>query len=360
MLVELVKKCTNHASKRKIWIPMLITIIWLCYAGIYILYRNTIFTSFFPLAMVFTVLCIILWESFVYIGLFPTNTMHKELFEASTIAAKITDEDYNTIYSSKYAINVPVGLMIQSEEKELLIDKDTKMKNEKILNGHFLWFEDISYMNSLLEKSKSLQDKLEDENELLKAEASLRTREETVKAKSSIYNQISVELKDQINYISDVLETEKEDIALKKAAIVGAYIKRKANLILLSHSSYHIDASELGLCFRESLHILEAVGIEQGSILKCNGTIHVSSAKIVYDFFEDVLEKCMDSLESIFVNLYVNESIISLKIVMDGDIDLFEMDEFLYQTKDFETDIQIKKDDSLYVSFITTDGGDIE
>ena len=56
----------------------------------------------------------------------------------------------------------------------------------------------------------------------------------------------------------------------------------------------------------------------------------------------------------------MNESIISLKIVMDGDIDLFEMDEFLYQTKDFETDIQIKKDDSLYVSFITTDGGDIE
>lgn len=75
-------------------------------------------------------------ESCVRCGLIQTNTGYDQLFEVCTLGAQITDQNYNVCYASANAMPLSKKTMKDAVEKDVVIDKKTRIQNRTIRGGH--------------------------------------------------------------------------------------------------------------------------------------------------------------------------------------------------------------------------------
>ena len=83
---------------------------------------------------------------------------------------------------------------------------------------------------------------------------------------------------------------------LAKAAVIGAYIKRRGNLMFIGEKTEVTDTDELAACFDESFANLELMGVESAFDIPDKISIDIRDAIRVYDFFEAVTEAAMDDI----------------------------------------------------------------
>ena len=77
---------------------------------------------------------------------------------------------------------------------------------------------------------------------------------------------------------------------LAKAAVIGAYIKRRGNLMFIGEKSDVTDTAELTACLDESFANLELMGVECALDIPGKNSIATRDAIRVYDFLEAVTE----------------------------------------------------------------------
>lgn len=99
---------------------------------------------------------------------------------------------------------------------------------------------------------------------------------------------------------ADCPETEK---LLKHAAVLTAYIKRRCNLLLLSHQQAALPARELILALTESLEYIRLCRIEACGEYKDDTAIPSGHILLAYRLFETALEEYFDDVEAVSVNL---------------------------------------------------------
>lgn len=99
---------------------------------------------------------------------------------------------------------------------------------------------------------------------------------------------------------ADCPETEK---LLKHAAVLTAYIKRRCNLLLLSHQQAALPARELILALTESLEYIRLCGIEACGEYKDDTAIPSGHILLAYRLFETALEEYFDDVEAVSVNM---------------------------------------------------------
>ncbi|MDD6395497.1 MAG: hypothetical protein PUB37_04850, partial [Firmicutes bacterium] len=112
---------------------------------------------------------------------------------------------------------------------------------------------------------------------------------------------------------------------LQKMLVIGAYLKRRSNLVFLSDKSSILDAKEIELTIGESMDNLEICGISCG--LRMELTEPVLSARLItiYDFFEELVEYVIDRIESIAVHIGKNREYLYITVNTDfsGDLSVF-------------------------------------
>ena len=101
---------------------------------------------------------------------------------------------------------------------------------------------------------------------------------------------------------------------LSQLCVISAYIKRRANLVLLSEDQTEISARELESCLRESLSNLQLCGVMTHLTCGCDGNASVQQIISLYDCFEDVLEALLTQLTAIAVFAEYKEDSILLRI----------------------------------------------
>ena len=99
--------------------------------------------------------------------------------------------------------------------------------------------------------------------------------------------------------------------------IIGAYIKRRSNLVILTMDEKYIGSKEIEYCFRESVEALSESGIDTFFKRKCQGKVLSSSALMTYDIFQEILELSLNYLKAIFINLKIQENHIDLKLQIE-------------------------------------------
>ena len=108
--------------------------------------------------------------------------------------------------------------------------------------------------------------------------------------------------------------------------VIGAYIKRKSNLILLSANSERISFKELQLAYLESFSYLTRAGVdcEIGSVPE----ISLPSGLLLYayDEFETLLEKKIPDVSRIKIDIIEKKSSILFDIKFDETPLMFEFD----------------------------------
>ena len=99
---------------------------------------------------------------------------------------------------------------------------------------------------------------------MLEGENRLAEQRSRIHQQSALYDSIAQDVRPQLDQLNILLNTSPQtdsdlEQVIKHAAILIAYIKRRSNLLLLSHERGVIYSSELRLALAESFRIHTAV-----------------------------------------------------------------------------------------------------
>lgn len=311
-VIGLLVKSRVPGSKRFQTIPLLIAIIGITFWTLYSLgYIECDLTA------IDSLIIIMLLESAIQSGLIPSNMNYRELFARSTIAAQIVDGQ-QIHYASSNAVPFDKVLMEQAKRGPVPIG-DTILHSQAIRGGHIFWQDDVKAINGLAENLREANDTLGERYDLLKAEVELKERRLQAEEKSRLYDRIAREIAPQLNKAEELLQQSREhperiNALLSQVCVISAYIKRRANLILLGEEKTAVSARELESCLRESLDNLRLCGVITYLDCRCEGQAGIKQIISMYDLFEEVTETLLGQLSAMMVTAVYAENTLSLRI----------------------------------------------
>ena len=269
------------------------------------------------LTAVDSLIIIMMLEGAIQSGLIPSNMNYRELFAKSTIAAQIVDGQHIHYTSANAA---PLEKRVMEQAKRGPVDLgDTILHSQAIHGGHIFWQDDVKAIKDLAENLREANDTLGERYDLMKAEVELRERRLQAEEKSRLYDRIAREIAPQLNKADELLQQssehpEKANALLSQVCVISAYIKRRANLILLGEEKASVSARELESCLRESLDNLRLCGVITYLDCRCEGQAAVKQIIAMYDLFEEVTEKLLDQLSAMMVTAEYAENTLRLRI----------------------------------------------
>ena len=327
MLYVMSKKRRIAESKKLIFIPCIPIIALLLYL---IFYSSGAPWLRFILGDVTAVICLMYaatLELCIQFGFIQANTNYMELFCASTAGAQITDKDYHVILSSVAAKNVDTETLAKTKNEPVMLKGGLRLSSAPIKKGHVVWTEDMSPLLKVLEELQEAKENLEDSNKILEEEHALKKREAHIMEQDRLYNIIQHDTAHQICLMDTMIKQaetadgdEKRKL-LQKMLVIGAYLKRRSNLVFLADKSSMLDANELVLTIGESMDNLEVLGISCGFRTELTEPVLAYQIIAMYDFFENVMERTLDRICSITVYAGKRDGSLFLNINTDSTAD---------------------------------------
>ena len=107
-----------------------------------------------------------------------------------------------------------------------------------------------------------------------------------------------------------------------KISLIGTYIKRRGNLEFIEEKSKVSDAVELEACIEESFSSLRLLDIDCACSFPEGEKIYVRDAVVMYQFFENVVEKCVDSCASVWIKLRSQSEDVLFCMEIESETDL--------------------------------------
>ncbi|MCI2048292.1 MAG: hypothetical protein LKJ76_01055 [Lachnospiraceae bacterium] len=320
-LVMVIRKSHVPGSLRIIWLPIVVFCLGPAYAVLYYLQiANSVYL--FSDMPFFFCLCIAMdCESWIQSGMILSNSHYGELFNASAIAAQITDPEGSVCYMSKRAKMISPGLIEKAEKAQVLIDDHTRLGSKAIPGGHVLWEDDMSATNRILSELQAVRSQLSENNVLLKAEAELKAKQLKIDEANRLYDRIARKTQKQLNELDEILEELSASGTefrrkMEYACIIGAYIKRASNLVLIGEKQAQIPVRELQLGIEESLYYVRMSGITCALQCSAGDRIAAEKASMIYDWFEEELENALPGLTDLQVTLFQDGSRLTAGLIM--------------------------------------------
>ena len=304
--IIMLNKCRH--SQRKKYLPLLLLACSIEYAFIYASGAECMHMIGGDITAAQCLMFTGILECCIQCGLIQTNTGYQAMFEAGSIGAQIVDTNYHTRYASSNAPALTVDMMRSAEKDAAKLDNNTLLKSSKIGGGYVLWQEDITSITALLEKLEKNRKTISESNDVEQENYKTKVKINTVREKNRLYDRLQEQTAHQIELLDQLLTQYEEEpdseirrSLLAKAAVIGAYIKRRGNLMFIGEKSDVTDTAELSACLDESFANLELMGVECAVDIPSKNSITVRDAIRVYDFFEAVTEEAMDDLRFVWM-----------------------------------------------------------
>ncbi|MGN0335448.1 MAG: hypothetical protein ACI4DV_07300 [Lachnospiraceae bacterium] len=271
-----------------------------------------------------------MWEGFIQTGLIPGNQDYRELLRQSDLSVQIVDSDYRKRYASRKAVVPDKETMRAAKDHFVLLDENTRLYSATIRGGYILWTENIAEENRVLEELEEARVSLAEKNALLQAETDLKKAKAKAEQQNKLYDNIAKEIEPALEQMEQQLLTgavtaKEQREKLAKICVIGAYVKRRSNLILLSEDKTQIPSEELGYCLNESVNYLKVYGVYCTFVQQGKGMIEAEQAKLIYDFFHKVIMSVLSTVSTLLVSLVVESNILRLKMIMEDAKILPEM-----------------------------------
>lgn len=309
-LIIILMKCRIQKSKKIIWIPFAAFGFCLLY-GI-LCYLHPYFWKVLAgdMTAAFCLLFAMVLESCIWCGLIPSNSNYDRLFRFSNLSAQITDKDYHIYYSAENLHPVSREIMRQTEAGPVMLEKGIRLCGAPIQNGYVLWEEDVSELQEILKELEDLKEELRDTNLIEEENLSAKKRIAQLAIKNQLYDEVQQQTASQILLLSNLINQypqcrdEKEQRKLfSKIAVIGAYLKRRSNLIFITAQNPMVSVKEVKFCIEESIRNLSLYGADCSFLCCSNGIISGKTAMRIYDCFEEVVEKALDGLTVLSAHL---------------------------------------------------------
>ena len=313
----LIRRCRISAVKRLWYIPAFFIVFCTSLLAIYMAVGGAPTIGgikLYNFQEVFSLLFISVFESAIQIGLIPSNSAYEMLFRQSSIRAALLDEQGRpALTSADYLLGE-----ITEDGGEL------REQQRKIHGGSIIWKEDLSAIRRLNEEIASATEELEGENDLIRQENAIREERLTYEMKNRLYDRIAEEVRSQTTEIDRMLAEEEahpgdEDAfrgRLKYSMVLGAYVKRMGNLMVLSDRQKEIPAEELGLSLAESLDQIRLAGKNTDLIQSGEAMLPSGLLLAAYRLFEEAVEKNWESFRTLLVTMRAEKGF-SMTLALD-------------------------------------------
>jgi len=107
--------------------------------------------------------------------------------------------------------------------------------------------------------------------------------------------------------VTNLTETEDADEKrelLRRIVVVGAYLKRRNNLILVSEQDGFIKEEELNLSIKEMMTNLQIAGVSCAASVQFERDIPSNVVMQLFDFYEYVVENAFDGLTYLLARFF--------------------------------------------------------
>ena len=328
--VIMIIKC--RLSYRKKYLPFLLLACSIVYAFIYVSGVEWMQLIGGDIAAAQCLMFTGILECCIQCGLIQTNTGYRAMFEAGSIGAQIVDTDWHIRYASSNAPKLPSDRMRSAESEAAKLDHNTLLKSSKIPGGHVLWQEDITDITAVLQKLEENRKTIAESNDVEQENYKTKVKINTVREKNRLYDRLQAQTAHQIELLDQLLtqyeaqsDPEIRRSLLAKAAVIGAYIKRRGNLMFIGEKSDVTDTAELTACLDESFANLELMGVECAIDIPDKNSIYTRDAIRVYDFFEAVTEEAMDDLQFVWLKARGLEDAVIFYLQAESKTDLLAL-----------------------------------
>ena len=282
-------------------------------------------------------------ECCIQCGLIQTNTGYEELFMVSRLGAQITDQGNTVCLASSNVRGLTGEQRMSARTRPVLADKTTLIKSKPIRFGHVLWQEDISELTEAIEQIEENCRDLSERNRIHRENLETKKKILSLQEKNRAADVLNRETTGQISMIEHLLtqydtenDAQKREKLLAGAAVLGAYIKRYGNLLLVSHREETADICDLSRCFEDSFVNLELLDVKCLCTLPADVILATKDMLRIYHTFETILEDCLFDLHSVWVNGRERKGqfLVSIDFVCDTDLSCHKADADLYSCED--------------------------
>lgn len=351
-VVLLIRKSKLPGSKKMQKVPLYI----ICVAIVFwILYATEVIDA--DLTIIDCLIIIALLESAMQTGLIPINTNYREIFESTTIPVAIIDNGYVTKYRSGGATSFSKEDMLATAIGAVSMG-NKMLSSSPIRGGRVVWQDDVEELNQQRLELDEIHESLAEEGTLIQAENEIKEKQAQADEKSLLYDKVAREVSTQLTKVLGLLSIAENEKATKKnlaqIAIIGTYIKRRGNLILLNNENEFVSASELASAFRESSDNLKLLGISSAFDVIVDGEIPLCDALKAYDLYEEIIEALLEDLSAVFVRLKALHGGVKLTLELGAKTQI-SMDRLGFIAVGDEVNVELEGED-IFVT-LTLGGG---
>lgn len=328
-LVIILAKCRIPQSRRYLWLPVVPFALALGYCAAYIKGVYWVWLLAGDLTVSMCLIITAIFESCIQCSLIQSNTHYAELFHASTIGALITDRDFSVACAAENARSVDSQTLMVAAESPVVTADGIRISEAPIRWGHVFWEDDISPMLAVLKELDDTREELQSYGSILQAENAQKARRKKLEEQERLYRAMqekaaapAVRLSNLAKALQGVQDADAARFLLWKMTVIGAYLKRRSNLIFLADRDGMVPVSEVALCLNESMDNLRLHVRRCASRLDFEGELRLETAAALYDFFEAAIELAMDDLSGAAANVTRKEDACVLSLMLQCGTDL--------------------------------------
>lgn len=328
-LVIILAKCRIPQSRRYLWLPVVPFALALGYCAAYIKGVYWVWLLAGDLTVFMCLIITAIFESCIQCSLIQSNTHYAELFHASTIGALITDRDFSVACAAENARSVDSQTLMAAAESPVVTADGIRISEAPIRWGHVFWEDDISPMLAVLKELDDTREELQSYGSILQAENAQKARRKKLEEQERLYRAMqekaaapAVRLSNLAKTLQGVQDADAARFLLWKMTVIGAYLKRRSNLIFLADRDGMVPVSEVALCLNESMDNLRLHVRRCASRLDFEGELRLETAAALYDFFEAAIELAMDDLSGAAANVTRKEDACVLSLMLQCGTDL--------------------------------------
>ena len=335
------RKC-RYVSKKTLLLPMIPIIALIVFCISYLFECPFVFSYISRDITIFSSLCIMTCtELAILTGLIPSNTHYFDLFRITSMAVQIIDKDFNVMLSSDTAKTYDADVLEKTVSAPVLLDDGVRLSSAGIRGGYVVWQDDVSDLTEMVERLNDTNEFLRGKNTTLAEKVKTDMLHRRLFEKNRLYNIMQVqtasklhELEALVDMLDQVSEQDEERDILSRIAVLGAYIKRRNNLIFLAEDERALPTSELYYCIRESMQSLALFGTACEYRVDCDTSLPFSELMRLYDAFEDAIEDAMGKLSSAYVSVTEGAGFLAMSIRLAGPEHLCEHPELTVSQED--------------------------
>lgn len=331
-LVVMLIKCRIPHSRTVLMLPFAPAVVALIYGVLY--YFRVPWLKFLTgdMTVVFCLLIVAIPECCIECGLIQSNTGYEELFMVSRLGAQITNQENAVCLASANARALTEEQRISTKTQTVSADKSMIVKSQPIGFGHVLWQENVAELTEAIEQIEENCRDLAEHNRIRQENLKTRKKILALQEKNRVSDLLHRETAGQIDLIDRMLaqyDTETDDRKRSRllggAAVVGAYIKRYGNLLLIGERTETADIRDLARCFDESFINLELLGVNCLHTLPSDIILATKDMLQVYRSFEAAVETSLSDLQYVWINVRESKEgiFLNMEFVCDTDLSPF-------------------------------------